>query len=791
MKGFSILLFVRLATLLIAASGVIGSSLDKPSKSIVLGLISRCTHHPQIPANTVGETASVNLLMFSKFILRDLVYKEIDTCSERDLSKALISIFNEKEYANQNATKVKHILTYIPEEMLKTLLSVVSFSKHIIVWPLQTVQDQVWFRNHPNFENFHQRVVKKPADVVVEMMETFSWHNVHVVDVLVDSQEDIVNKQQLDFRKLFQNVNKGRCISYSNFTVSEIRTNAPKLLNEFEQLRQELNTPVVFLNGNKGDLYKDMALANGVNKYWILFTDKSKISDAKTNHRASNEFISILNSGEVLYFHLLPFSDNNCSGAESEKCPDLETRTAIVKKNIPIRCLNIAQWEKDGTYKKLEYIQHLTDGRNLKIQSMDSISRTTSSFKSTKILSKCPDCLYCNTLCPGNETFAYVNPGALYKKKGLTCNACPDDYIITRFGECQPCPPEMRLSANRHNVCYDPVIRFEVSPACYVLTAIGLAVTLLTIIVYSMYRKTPVVKSSNFELSMIQLSSCILMHVFSIVFNSALELTDMVCTIRPIVYSTLTVAVAAIVVCKAEKILIIFFTKQRLTKKNIKDIGIRQIVIFGFLISVNFILVPASFTIPASVKLMPTEEVIKGDAYYYKYCSSDAEFYIQAIYAVAILVLAIFQGYRGRKLPTNYNEGNSILLSSVMTISALIFCMWTLKTSQHSNNPYLILNSMWGSLTVALIFLVVCLYGVKVFVILFQANKNTKTYQVNIMLADALKRTEKKMLNPLYNISNRKRAGSLLKLVENNVSDKLRKSTQSLTRFRTLSIDDL
>ena len=798
-SAFHLILGICAALFTISANTAVpGHATNKP---IVLGLISKCTHHhdhhSHIQKNTVGETASKYMAIFSPMLLRDFIYKEIDTCNQGDLIEALVTIFNDEEYADRSGTKVKHIVSYMSEEMLKTLLSVVSFSTSTIVWPLQTVKDQVWFRNHPNFKNFHQRVVQKPKDVVVEMVEAFSWQNVHIVDVVTDPTGSARKVgEQIDFRKLFQ---KTRCISYSNFTESEIVSNSTRLMDELRQLKEEMNTPVVFLHGKKGNLYKEKALELELDKYWIIFKVKSKHrggsgSSIQTKHPETTkkyEHISILNSGVVLYFHLLPFSDDTCSeNAPSDICPDLSTRTEIMEKNIPTRCLNIAQWKRNQTYTKLEYIQYLEDGSQNKIQTMDSIIRTKA-LDATQRNSKCTTCVYCDAYCPGNKTLGYVNPGALYKRKGITCGACPPDCMINTFGECQPCPEGMHLSTVHDNVCYDPIRPFQVSPVCHVLTGIGLATTLVTIVVYSLYRKTPVVKSSNYELSMVQLVSCVLMHLASIVLTTSLEPSVMVCTIRPIVYSTLLVAVAAIVVCKAEKILIIFFTKHLLTKKNIKDIGIRQLVIFGFLISINFILVPASFTIPASVETAPISETKNGDTYYYKYCSSDVEFYIQSIYAVAILVLAIFQGYRGRKLPTNYNEGNSILLASVMTISALIFCMWTLKTSLYAHNPYLVLNSMSASLTVALIFLVTCLYGVKVFVILFQASKNTKTYQVNIMLADALKRTEKKVLNPLMN--SRKRGGSMLKLVDSRGGDgeKRKKSTQSLTRFRTLSIDDL
>ena len=245
----------------------------------------------------------------------------------------------------------------------------------------------------------------------------------------------------------------------------------------------------------------------------------------------------------------------------------------------------------------------------------------------------------------------------------------------------------------------------------------------------------------------------------------------MICTIRPVIFSTLLVAVVSIVVCKAEKILIIFYTRRRMTQKDIKDITMRQIVIFSFLLSINFILVPAVFTLPASVESAP---LVNQEGYVQQYCSSDPEFYIQTIYAIVILLLSIVQGYRGRKLPANYNEGNSICLASATTLSALAFCIWILRSNQKSMDVYTRTNMMWVSLSTALIFIVLCLHGVKIFVILFQAHKNTKTYQLHAMLADTMRDIEKVTLNPrkysfttqveVIEIENRSRSGSVHRL---------------------------
>ena len=781
-----------------------------PTKPMLLGLISVCRNQSKgIPLNQVGQIVSEKLNLFSKTFLRnDFIYKEIDICTREDLSRALVMMFTDAVYADISGTKVKHILTYMPEQMVDTLLSVISFSKDTIVWPLQTVLDQKSFRKHPNFDNFHQRVLRKPNDVILEMMEQFQWRNVHVVDIVKEG--DISSQKTVDHELLFKKISRSqksrneqswsigdkedtkidnwltksdRCVSYSTYTITDIKNSSPRMLNEFKVLMQDLQKTVVFLHGAQNSLYKSKALENGLHKYWILFGSENHADWDDNNKVATDEHISILNSNAILHNHFDPFSDDLCLSWKKEtrnECPSLQKRIAKMKENVPAMCIDIKQWNKDKTYRHLQFIQHTANNTVVTFDSMDDIP-INNNLATTQKTSECPSCKHCKALCPSNKTLGFVDSGAFSKKVSWKCKTCPSNYRITGYGECLQCPKGTRQSA-RSSGCYDPVLKFRAGSSCFALTGVGLVVSVITIAVYSMYKKTPVVKSSNFELSLVQLISCILLHISCVVLNVIFEPSVMICTVRPMLYSTLLVALVSIVVCKAEKVLIIFFTKQRLSKKNIKDIKIRQLVIFGFLISINFILTPASFTLPASVKFK-SAGVINGDSFYRKYCSSDTEFYIQALYAIAILVLAMFQGYRGRKLPTNYNEGNSILVASSMTIPVLVFCIWQLRYNIDSN-PYNTLNTMWGSLSIALIFLVVCLYGVKVFVIIFQASKNTKKYQVNVMLADALKKTERQILNPLHN---RHRSNSIMKLV----TDKRRDRNPSVIRFRTLSIDDL
>lgn len=296
------------------------------------------------------------------------------------------------------------------------------------------------------------------------------------------------------------------------------------------------------------------------------------------------------------------------------------------------------------------------------------------------------------------------------------------------------CPKQLASNHNQ-SMCYDPIVHEKVFTACYIVNTIGLCLCLFIAFVYWRNRDTPVVRSSDYKLSMMQLTLCIILFIVL----PALSLPDLsrtVCTLRPCILGPLLVAIVSIVVCKAEKILIIFYTRRRLTTKDVTDIYIRQTVILVFLMVLDMIILPSTFPLPSTVEkrhFISPEKIseFSGDKYYMQYCSNDDHFDFQIVYCVGLLLLAILQGYRGRKLPRNYNEGNSIIVSAASTICACAFKIWLATSDQHK---YERTSTAWLSLSASVMFIILPLYGPKMYIMLFLPHKNTKKHLMNRML---------------------------------------------------------
>lgn len=764
-------------------------------KPIVVGLITKCEHRNGAQ-NAMGMLISQHMKVYTRTILRNVyLYREFDVCEEEKLYQVLVDLLlDNASYINSSvdSLNVKHLFVYMPEKMYETTLNIISFTD-IAIWPLQDLKESSLMSGMRNFAKIHLIHKMLPHVVIARLLELFNWKNVHIVDVLNPEISSSLSPMLL--RERIPDV----CFSYNKISIKDMQK--PNVDKIYSKLKDDKGISVVFVLGQMAGMFKEMAFRKGVRKYWVIFSKYRGLPG-----KGRPEFLSILNSDSVINSYFLPFSNKTvchpsfiayqndighkllCKEPQVINLPefslneDVEKYSYTQKNMLPNRCIAVKRFRDNEDYRELRFFQYPRGNKRNPFYSFSLISRP---HLETSKGSKCPEYKVSENNCV-TSIIREVKSIVFDKQYKYACQICQPNHFIDTNGKCHECLGRTRTNVNKTK-CYDPVLPFKPYYSCYILCGLGLLVTTFTLIVYIIFRKTPVVKCSNFELSMIQLIACNLLLVSFFIFMK--EPTVSRCTLRPVTLSTLIVIIVSIVVGKAEKILIIFFTKTRLTKKDIKDIWMRQIVIFGFLLIVNFIIIPAAFTLPATVGEVKHHQNDDGDWFVLIECSTDQESYVLLIYAVVILLLSIIQGYRGRKLPANYNEGTSISIAASCLLFALTFCIWAMNGN---NTVYQKVYIVWMALSVGLIFLILCLYGPKVFVILFQATRNTRTYQMNLMLVDALKKAEKEMLMP-----SRKRAESRLHLHDLSYpspkqhNKNMKNSHESLQRFRAFTIEEI
>ena len=738
-------------------------------RQVVIGLISKCDGSLQNRKLAMGEIAGNGIKFYHSLILAYTDYVELDVCQdERTLVKVLDSILIDQRWFYRNGKlKVKAVITFMPEHMLKTTLSFLSYT-NIKVFPLFAVSDlnAQWF---DQFKIFYPVIDLIAETIVVKIIKRFGWKHSAIIDLVPSLKNHADNFKIENIQKEL----KSHCIDYASLLISDLSDQSEKRNELFKQLRDDHTVKVVVVKGHQAARFMIAAEKFGVNKYWVLLTQFRGDGD-----KDYPEFISI--TGELqknfAYERMEFYNDtvcnpyyeakpSNCSAEELSKPYHYKVRHFQYVKEVLLlktfMTLSLALQNEKYNHLNINHlnINQYHNKTKHRINEIKDIKITTRA--ETLGQGECRECKHCKSQCE-EVGLRYINYEPFNQSISRSCLKCKQNLIqsLNDPGMCLACPERKSANANQ-TMCYDPIIPEHIFFACYILDALGVFVCLLVALVYYQNRDTPVVRSSDFTLTAIQLSLCLLLFVCLPVLNSV-QLSWFICTVRPCILGLLLAAIVSIVVCKAEKILIIFHTKQRLTQKDISEIHIRQIVIFSFLLAIDLIALSTGTRLPSEVRTrsMP---LISADVYKQEYCSSDADFDIQIFYCMALLLLAIVQGYRGRKLPSNYNEGNSIVVGAASGICALSFTIWALNTKKHQ---YEQTSMVWLSLCVAILLLMVPLYGPKLYIIVFLPHKNTKQHLMKTVLsANSMvnsKPVQTERLSLVFNMKNRESLNRLL-----------------------------
>ena len=724
----------------------------------IIGIYSKCETKAKQQRLAMPKIMSMKMNSTIAKLTGQYTCLEIDVCEDETLLvKVIDSLILDPRFLttkNENELKVKAIFTFIPETMLKTAVALLSFTD-VQIFPLFTVavQNQDWFERSKNFFPIVEFIEE---DIVVNLINRFDWKHVAIFDLVADNMVD--SKEELFKLDRVQKELPGHCFDYDVIKLSSLFQQKQNL-STFKTLRNDKTIKTVIVRGQLSALFMNNAV--GVNVNWILF------SQTRGQNKVDTEFISIFenvvndkNQASLNYQKIVYQNDTICN-PHFQRILSTENKartcsTAPVgsdKTNIYNYNKMHFEYASHLVSKQIEVFNNLEEAHDFKnkiiLYQHTSGEKKGKDFNFVKDLpltkkishlgpGSCRECKMCKLQCQSTQVRIVEPYAKLTRTIALGCLQCKaKTSILNRtYGTCSKCP-EKTISNHNQSICYNHIIHEEIFMSCYIVNTIGLCICLFIGIVYYKNRETPVVRSSDFRVSIMQLVLCSLLFI-ALPFLSFSHLTGLICTLRPCILGPLLVSIVAIVVCKAEKILIIFYTRRKLSQSDITDIYIRQAVILGFLLVIDMIILPTTFSLPSTVKLR-NHGIRKGDQFFMEYCSNDDRFDFQIVYCIVLLLLAILQGYRGRKLPRNYNEGNSIIVSAATAACAFTFKIWVTTTDQHK---YERTSTAWLSLSVSVLFIILPLYGPKVYIILFLPHKNTKKHLMNRMLYEsAMKRS--------------------------------------------------
>ena len=327
---------------------------------------------------------------------------------------------------------------------------------------------------------------------------------------------------------------------------------------------------------------------------------------------------------------------------------------------------------------------------------------------------------FCDVVCMPGHYPIYIIGKCCWK-----CISCDADTVKKAVGlqVCSKCDKSISMANKNQTEClhykYDFFTPSKTKvDMVLVLSLSGFLYTVFFLSVFAIYRDTPVVKASNFLLSVIQLSIHAMLNMH--IFISILPQVKIICIGNVIVGGYLLKLVIGIYIIKTNQLLSVFKSKTMLRRTVF--LKLREMLIPGMFLTANSFLTLILFE-----EFNVTYGILKGknDLVRYKYCNVSFQFYIDILSVISMSVICSIQAFRSRHLPANYNEAKYVTVAMFTSTIFLILSI-PLDASLRSKGISILVDSYVIYCTNVAVLSIT--YGYKIFIILFQKEKNISKY---------------------------------------------------------------
>ena len=367
------------------------------------------------------------------------------------------------------------------------------------------------------------------------------------------------------------------------------------------------------------------------------------------------------------------------------------------------------------------------------------------------ILSKYPfnrPSLCSNFVCGPGFFKTYTNITAGYTWK---CEPCPVNHYKKTWGEaskCIPCNGVKSIDNGNRTACIDPYqeVSFEMTAERYFVCAIcgfGIFITTLTMIVFTVKKKSPVVTLSDYTLSICHM--VIICVIFGALF--AANLMDMMnyefCLIKLVFISISYTTNVGIVFTKSLKILQAFLSNVRLTVKEVKRTGgVQAFIVLAFSLLMASVLTTAIFYQPISILVIRKPTTITKQSI----CNTYPHTGITIGFNMILQLLCSIQAFRGRNLPTLMNDG-IILTYTTFTLSVVFGVSFPIVFFQKDTEKEIF---QMGAISLNNLIISFLMYGQKAIRMILYPEENTRAFYRESQMREM----EEKMQQDRNNASN-------------------------------------
>ena len=308
------------------------------------------------------------------------------------------------------------------------------------------------------------------------------------------------------------------------------------------------------------------------------------------------------------------------------------------------------------------------------------------------------------------------------------CNLCPKNTFKPLSGDdiCATCIGRFNIDNGKRTACIDPYIIVHIDFAknefifLVVLSLFGMLLTLCTLIVFVVRRKTPIVSVSDFGYSITHMVIIFLSFVATL--SSFIGKPDFhKCILRIISFNLFYVIIIGIVFVKSQKLLLAFSSKVKLVAEEIKRTKFVQIfTIIIFLISVNSL-----FGIVIYLKDVRNTEALDAKTMTsFHYCDNSFHFNVLIASTMVIQLMCSIQAFRGRNLPSVMNDG-IVLMYATFTLTIVFGVSFVIVNAQPAQMKELF---QWIAVTINNVVIVFLMYTQKALRMLFFPERNTREY---------------------------------------------------------------
>ena len=309
------------------------------------------------------------------------------------------------------------------------------------------------------------------------------------------------------------------------------------------------------------------------------------------------------------------------------------------------------------------------------------------------------------------------------------CEPRQQNHYKSVYGDtgCSPCTGKLSISNKERTKCIDPYTRISRSELtgekifALTVSGVGMLMTLLTMTVFVRKRQTPIVKLSDFTLSVFHMGlNC---FIFSTIYFWLLkqERGSGYCITKILLLSIAYVLSVGVLFCKSQKLLDAFLSKVRVTEEEMRRALILQVfTVVLFLILVNGSLAVVLIRHPINVLEVRDSSTLTKQLI----CNTHNHITIVISMTMVLQLMCSIQAFRGRHLPSVMNDGivmtfTTFILTVVFAVSFVIVHFQ--KTVEHE-------VFYMGAVASNTLIISSLIYGLKAVRIVRYPYQNTKHY---------------------------------------------------------------